>query len=82
MVPVTPTNFNFSDGFKILGGFKIFGLFSLAGTNDTWTFVWDGERQKWVLDFLGNDQFADMFTKTIGNSINYEGHEFKYPKLI
>ncbi|MFN5538785.1 MAG: hypothetical protein ACK481_01810 [Candidatus Melainabacteria bacterium] len=75
-------DFNFSDGFKILGGFKIFGLFSLAGTNDTWTFVWDGERQKWVLDFLGNDQFADMFTKTIGNSINYEGHEFKYPKLI
>ncbi len=116
-------DFNFLDGFKILGGFKplklieqlIFLIFinpilnpiirilnslfeqcklkwrlpildlnpmSLAGTNDTWTFVWDGERQKWVLDFLGNDQFADMFTKTIGNSINYEGHEFKYPKLI
>jgi hypothetical protein len=54
----------------------------LAGTNDTWIFVWDGERQKWVLDFLGNDQFADMFTKTIGNSINYEGYQFKHPKLM
>ncbi len=75
-------DFDSIDEFKMLSGFNIKLLnLTIAGTNDLWIFTWSESRNKWVLDFLGNDLMADTYAKTIGKSVNYNGYEFKYPKL-
>lgn len=78
-------DFDSIDEFKMLSGFNIkllnCSLLGIAGTNDLWIFAWSETKNKWVLDFLGNDLMADNYAKTIGKSMNYTGYEFKYPKL-
>jgi hypothetical protein len=67
---------DFVDEFPQLSGFTPHAfnvpLFKVVGLNDCWTFIWNTESERWVLDFVIFDRLTDTYLSTLGKSLDIE----------